>query len=304
MLLNVMLIPAILVFYSVYLEKILFKERWVWAALLLPVYVLLFDIWVRVTYFIMIWLPFIPHSYKEKLMMGDPSNFSSSIQNFVYTFIILISTFALAAIKKLLEKQDQVKELHFSQLKLQLENLRAQVQPHFFFNTLNNLYNLSLKGSPLAPELISRLSAIMRYVIYQPQEKVSLAKEIEFMENYFELERIRHTGQGVINFVVQGDPATVMIEPLLLLPIIENCFKHGLQEDILENPVDIIVTVDDEELTFQASNGIVSGAVPSSGGGIGLANVKRRLELLYGDKQHLEIITDNDQFMVTINIKR
>ncbi|TDO23900.1 histidine kinase [Pedobacter duraquae] len=303
-LLNIMLIPVIMLFYKYYLERILFREKWILSVLLLPVYLFVFDVWVRITYFIMIWLPFVPQSYKVKLMMGHPDDFGSSIQNFVYTLIILLSTLVLGAVKKLIQKHDEVRELHFEQLRLQLENLRAQVQPHFFFNTLNNLYNLSLKNSPLAPVLISRLSAIMRYVIYEQQEKVPLTKEIEFMENYFELERIRHTGQNLIDFSIQGDPSSVEIEPLLFLPIIENCFKHALQEDLLEHPVKIVLVVDDDELTFQTSNRLFEKSEKISQGGIGLNNVKRRLELLYGAKQQFEISTEADQYIATINIQR
>jgi LytS/YehU family sensor histidine kinase len=204
--------------------------------------------------------------------------------------------------KKVIKKEGKMQELRYSNIKLELENLRAQIQPHFFFNTLNNLYNLSLKKSTKAPEIISSLKNIMHYVLYESRQKVPLIKEIRFMNDYFDLERIRHTNPDLIDFKVQGNPKGIEIEALLFLPLIENCFKHALQKDMLENPITISLLIDNNKIVFQTINTLIEDKTDKIGG-IGLANVKKRLKLLYGDKQQFDIVKSKDRFIATIIIQ-
>lgn len=302
-LLEVMNAPLLYLFYKVYLEQILFKKRWLLSILLLPVYLVIYELYRRLMMIAMINFPFIPISYRKALQSGRPDDFTSIHQTIGYTCFILLALFALSIIKRLFEKQHELLEMQYDKVKLELENLRAQVNPHFFFNTLNNLYHLSLQSSPKAPELIAKLSAIMRYVIYESEQKVPLTKEIEFMENYFELERIRHTAANLIDFRIQGDPSALEIEPLMFLPLIENCFKHGLQKDVLESPIKIVLVIDADELVFQTSNKIIENETDRILGGIGLANVKKRLKLLYGDKQELIITKELGYYTATVNIQ-
>lgn len=302
--LNLVNVPVIVLFYRIYLQKILLEGRWLLSILLLPIWILLYEAYSRISYFLIIhYAFFIPVSYRDKLKLGHPELFNHWLQTPVYTFWIFISAIGFSVIVRLFKKQGELLELQYAKIALELENLRAQVHPHFFFNTLNNLYSLSIQGSPKAPEMIASLSTIMRYVIYEGQDKVPLTKEIEFMENYFELERIRHTEPGLIDFRVQGNPEGVTIEPLLFLPLIENCFKHSLQQDILENPVKIVLVVDPDELIFQTSNKIIKNETDKKYSGIGLMNVKKRLNLLYGDRQSLNIEQESGDFIVTVSIQ-
>jgi len=123
------------------------------------------------------------------------------------------------------------------------------------------------------------------------------------MQNYFELERIRHTHTNVIDFRVQGDPSMTEIEPLLFLPLIENCFKHALQKDAEENPVKIILVIDADELVFQTSNKLLKKEKNENYSGIGLTNVRKRLELLYGEKQEMIITQESGDYIATISIQ-
>jgi LytS/YehU family sensor histidine kinase len=158
--------------------------------------------------------------------------------------------------------------------------------------------------------MIADLSAIMRYVLYETEhEKVPLEKEINFIESYVQLERIRHDEPGLIDFAVQGNPALIEIEPLLFLPLIENTFKHALQKDMPGKYVKIALVVDDDELVFQTSNPKQKTEIHQpeiNGGGIGLKNVKKRLDLLYPGRHLLEIDAEGETFNVilTINFKQ
>jgi len=298
-------IPVIVLFYRGYLEMVLFKGKWLLSVILFPVYMVIYEIYTRLCAYVIIhYFTFLPALYRKNFATGHPEKFDHLHQNLGYTIMILLTAISLSMTRMFFLKENQLLSLQYAQVQLELENLRSQVQPHFFFNTLNNLYNLSIQGSAKAPQMIAILSSIMRYVIYENKEKVMLTREIEFMENYFELERIRHTDPDLIDFKVQGDPEGIAIAPLLFLPLIENCFKHGLQKDILENPVKIVMLVDKEELVFQTSNKIIDKKEEQQGhGGIGLVNIKKRLELLYPGRHQLHIAKEPANYIVTISIK-
>jgi len=252
-------------------------------------------------------LPFIPEGYQHLLKSGHPETFSHNFffQTFGYTFLLLLTATSLALIKELFKQQQVVYEIAYEKIRLELSHLKSQVQPHFFFNTLNNLYTLSLQKSPSAPIMIANLSEIMRYVIYESeQEKVELDREINFMSKYIELERIRHGNPDVIEFAIQGDPTLHQIEPLLFLPLVENCFKHALQQNLKDNKVKIFMAIDEEELTFQTSNKIDPYLEKSTEpGGIGLNNVSKRLELLYPQQHTLIVEQYEDVFEVILTLK-
>ena len=298
-------IPVIVLFYRGYLEHILFKGKWLLSIVLFPVYLVIYEFYSRLSALVIInYFTFLPALYRRDFATGHPEKFDHLHQNLGYTILILLTATSLSMTRMFFLKENQLLSLQYAQVQLQLENLRSQVQPHFFFNTLNNLYNLSIQGSAKAPQMIAILSSIMRYVIYENREKVSLIKEIEFMENYFELERIRHTDPDLVHFRIQGDPEGIEIAPLLFLPLIENCFKHALQKDILENPVKIVMLADRDELVFQTSNKIIDKQEEQQGeSGIGLANVKKRLELLYSGRHQLQITQEEGNYIVTISIK-
>jgi hypothetical protein len=304
--LNLLQLPSILLFYRVFLPRTLFKKRYLAFIIGLPIYVLLYELNARLAYFIEISLPIFPEQYQKNLLSADPFVWKGRlIQNVDYTLLILLSSIGVVFVRELFKRQHIVDQLRADKLQLELEQLKSQVQPHFFFNTLNNLYSLSLQGSPKTSVTIANLSGIMRYVLYEArEEKVLLAKEIAFLHSYIDLERIRHTDENVIRFSVQGNPNGILIEPLLFLPLIENCFKHSLAYKIPGNQVQIVMTVDEEELNFQTSNKYQPQVHDKTQeGGIGLENVKKRLELLYPGRHSLLAVAEEGKFVVTLSIQ-
>lgn len=305
-LINVLQLPSIIFFYRWLLPRTLFNNRPWWFLASLPLYLLLYELNARLTYLLMINLPFIPEQYRSNLASADPWHWNEGlIQNMGFTLMILLSSIGLLFIRELFKRQHIVDQLQSDKLRLELDQLKSQVQPHFFFNTLNNLYALSLQGSPKTSVSIANLSGIMRYVLYEArEERVLLAKEIAFIHSYLELERIRHNDDNVIQFGVQGNPNGILIEPLLFLPLIENCFKHSLHHKIPGNQVQVLMTIDEEEVTFQTSNLVAPKTeTPSKDSGIGLYNVRKRLELLYPGRHQLLVTEENSQFIATLSIQ-
>ena len=184
----------------------------------------------------------------------------------------------------------------------ELQLLKAQVHPHFLFNTLNNIYSFSLENSPKTPGLILKLSSLLSYMLYDCKaEEVWLEKEIRIMKDYIDLERERYGNKIEISWNVEGEIKDKFIAPLLMLPFLENAFKHGTSEQI-ENPwlsVDIIVT--HGTLKCKIAN-TKNEYVSQSAHGIGINNVKKRLEFIYPGKYDLKINDDADFFVVSMTL--
>jgi len=193
-------------------------------------------------------------------------------------------------------------ELQRMQLQTELDFLKTQIQPHFFFNTLNNLYALVIKQSPQAPDVVMKLSEIMQYVLYEVKEpEISLLKSINYLHSYLELEKLRYGDHVKAEISIEGDIDGVKVPPLIFLPFIENCFKHGgkTQGDII---VDVNFAVRDKFLYFSVENTVDGSQEASARHGIGIENVKRRLELLYGKKYSLQTHPTEDRFKVLLKI--
>ena len=306
-LVNIFQLPVIILFYRIYLPYTIEKRRYRLAVILLPVYLLLYELGSRLSFIIVIHLPFIPASYRNGLSSVHPEDLSQGYfnQSIGYTCLVLLAVTSLYVVKLLFKNQHNLNTVETEKLKLELNQLKSQIQPHFFFNTLNNMYSLSVQHSPETPGMITDLSGIMRYVLYDSShEKVKLQQETDFIKSYIHLENLRHTQSNLIDFSVQGDTDDVMIEPLLFLPLIENTFKHALHQDIADKWVRLILSVDEKELIFQTSNPKVSPniATDQNYGGIGLHNVRKRMELLYPNKHELIIHDEADSFIVTLVI--
>lgn len=200
------------------------------------------------------------------------------------------------------KQNEQLKALKEQQLISELTYLKSQLQPHFFFNTLNNIYSLALKQDKGTAPLVAKLAEMMRYILYKAdQELVALQDEINFISNYVEVEHIRYRTAITINFEVQGIDTGNEISPLLLLPFIENAFKHGVQEEEKNGFVEIVICKMEDELTLEVKNSIAKTKERS--GGIVLANVKKRLSILYPDKHNLEIQNNGETFEVSLTLK-
>lgn len=212
---------------------------------------------------------------------------------FLTTLIVLMASTIFKIVYDWLQHQREKKELQTQTMKSELRFLKSQINPHFLFNTLNNLYALTLKKSDKAPEIVLKLSEIMRYMLYECNEpKVPLTKEINYIKNYLALEELRQGKNVTIEFELIGDPEDKYIAPMMFTPFLENSFKHGLNLAITEGFVKIRLEVLKHKLIFTIDNSKPEtkpqpDTRPS--GGIGLANVKRRLNLIYPDQYKLAI---------------
>lgn len=203
-------------------------------------------------------------------------------------------------------KQQQEAENQIMQSELNF--LKSQINPHFLFNTLNSLYALTLKKSDDAPEIVLKLSEMMRYMLYECNEKsVRLEKEITYLQNYLELEKLRLGKKMDIRIDTEGGVGVLDIAPLMLIPFVENAFKHGATNTISKGFVFIHILIADGELNFYIENS--KPETPPArdplrkSGGIGLANVRRRLELLYAQQHKLEITEKPDTYAVNLWLK-
>ncbi|MFZ1748800.1 MAG: histidine kinase [Saprospiraceae bacterium] len=225
---------------------------------------------------------------------------------FLSTFFVGTSTTIYKVMTDWLVQQRDKKDLESQNLQSELKFLKSQINPHFLFNTLNSLYALTLKKSDQAPEIVLKLSEMMRYMLYECNEKVvPLKKEIKYMQNYLELEKLRHGSKMDITFNVHGEISDQRIAPLLLIPFIENSFKHGINNQVSKGFVNLELNILDDDLQMMVENS-KSHSLPKPSekrsGGIGLVNVKRRLNILYPENHHLEIKESPNTYAVELNV--
>lgn len=219
----------------------------------------------------------------------------------VMVFIILIATL-LNLSYRWSAQLSKIKQIENDKLRLELSLLRNQINPHFFFNTLNNLYALSLEKSDQTSEVILKLSEMMRYTIYDCKEDtVSIENEIAYLENFIALQEMRHHKRGQINFEKNVANHGIQIAPMILIVFLENAFKHGF--DLLKKDafLKIGVTVKENTLRFYSVNNfkpLDKGEIM----GIGLENVKRRLSLIYPTRHTLNIAKENNVFRVDLEL--
>lgn len=219
---------------------------------------------------------------------------------------------ALAAFIKITKhfynEESKSQELEQQKLRAELNFLKAQIHPHFLFNTLNNLYALTLKKSESSPEVVLKLSELLSYMLYECNSRaVTLHKELNLIENYIALEKIRYNDRLTVNYHVEGEVSKSQIPPMLLLPFVENAFKHGTSDSLDEVWVNIDIKVEDQTLFFvvQNSNGNDPGATGEFDyqKGIGLTNVNRRLELLYNGYYKLHTHDNSDDYKIELEIQ-
>ncbi len=235
--------------------------------------------------------------------------FDYAIQTMLGEFYVISFVTAIKITVDRLRENSKLHDLEKRQLTTELRFLRSQVSPHFFFNTLNNIYSLTLEKSDKAPEVVLKLSELMRYLLYGTKKrKQNLRKEIECIQNYIDLERIRFNDSLKVSFKIEGDLDGHTIAPMLLIPIVENCFKHGASKNINKTQINIDLKIVEDFMYFSAVN-----TIPKKGhknkkiskeGGIGLSNIKKRLELGYGKNDYkLSIFEKDGMFNVGLKLR-
>jgi len=200
-------------------------------------------------------------------------------------------------------KSDKLnKQLKDEAVKAELSFLKSQINPHFLYNTLNYIYSLAIPVSDQLASAVLRLSDLMRYTLAESTDgKVSLAKEVDYLQSYIELFRMRFEPNFYVEFELTGITEQQKIASLLLIPFIENAFKHGVLNEP-EHPVRIRLQVQDKQLFFSVSNTINNHQKDRSSG-IGLVNIHRRLDLIYPDKHELNIVRKGDVYQTTLVIR-
>lgn len=219
-----------------------------------------------------------------------------------------ITVGGMAAAIKLMKywyvKEQRNMQLQKENANAELQLLKAQIHPHFLFNTMNNIYSYTQNTSPVASRLVMGLSDLLRYMLYEcNQALVPLSKELKMLQDYIMLEQIRYNHQLQISIEVPDNTDDLLIAPLLLLPFVENCFKHGTSQ-LLEDPwISMNIIIENDFLRMKLVNGKSSGYIPKKTAGIGINNVKKRLELLYPNKHNIRITDEEEVFIVTLRLK-
>lgn len=228
----------------------------------------------------------------------------------LFTLHLLVAGFStiFKIISDWAKHQREKHELENKTMESELNFLRSQINPHFLFNTLNNLYALTLKKSDDAPEIVIKLSEMMRYMLYECNEKeVPLIKEVSYLRNYLALERIRQSKNIDIDLEVKGKVTNQRIAPLMFIPFIENSFKHGLKNQIENGYVKIILDVKPKKVRLNVINSkaptLPIQSTAKRSGGIGLINVKKRLALIYPKQHELHIQDTPNEYEVDLTIE-
>lgn len=319
------IVNNIIVFYIFFYFLIpkAFEERflaYVFVLFCIPVAIYL---WLTANYFqfkILYWLGI---EIKEPTLNGiiaknanQPIFTALSFRNVLGNAMLVIYSFSPAFFLKVLfdisKMFSKIISLQKKSLDLKVENinieknfLKSQLNPHFLFNTLNNLYSLVIKNDPIAPEVIVHLSDIMAYTLYESStDKVALEKELNFLQNYFDLEKMRYSSADNITLEINihQDISQLLISPLLTFPFIENGYKYGLKS-LKDNFLKINITIKDNSFLFSIINNKENIEHERSYfGGIGVDNVKKRLQLLYPEKHELVINNEINFFAVYLTI--
>lgn len=294
------LLPAVYINLKWLLPKF-GKRKYIVIYLLLLVAVILFFSWINYKFFA---------SWSAKVF---PDYFFISyftfkeIIFFFTTYVVITSLLKLSKSwfwvseleKELLEKEKQKSEV-------ELKALKAQINPHFFFNTLNNIYSMALDKDERLPNTILQLSNLMRYFLYESRDNfIPLKKELDVVDNYIALQKLRSGPHLNMEISKSGAVDGQQIAPLLLITFLENAFKHGAKGDSIDPFIKLIIVIEKNKLRFSVANskGMIDDIRTTVQAGLGLVNVKRQLELLYPGKHSLEVKDMRSSFAIELQLE-
>ena len=235
-------------------------------------------------------------------MMKEKMTTETIINFIVAGVLIYLLSFIFRIAIAYFELKQQSEKILVQKSQAELNLLKSQVQPHFLFNTLNNIYYEAYREAPRTAKLIERLSDIMRYFVDEsPKDEVSLSTEIQFLENYIVLEKIRIRHEIELDFIKDCN-TDLRIPPMLLMTFVENIFKHGIDKSSSENKIEISLVQQDGYLLFQTKNRIHEKPGASEPNGFGIKNLRKRLSFLYGEKFELHIDTSGHFFTAFLKV--
>jgi LytS/YehU family sensor histidine kinase len=229
--------------------------------------------------------------------------FPKIIKAFVGIYPVVFTALTIKLLKFWYANQQAQQILTKEKLEAELKFLKTQIHPHFLFNTLNNLYALTLKKSEKAPEMVLKLSELINYMLYEcTADEVPLSKEVKFIQSYIAIEKMRYGDKLEVDVRVTGDTASRVVAPMIILPFVENSFKHGASEELQQGWVTVQIEATPETILIKVENSKAHGENNHNGTGIGVQNVKRRLSLLYPDRHELKILDGKETFLVILTI--
>lgn len=281
--------------YLVFIPRLLDKKRYGLFALAIVIAIIVYGFG---KYGVAVFFRQYMITHVKAKAVGFVSYFLSTV--FTSLSFLFFSTVLKFSVDWFLNERIQ-RDLENQRLSAELAFLKSQINPHFLFNSLNSIYSLAYQRSETTPEAILKLSEIMRYMLYECNDnKVSLVKELQYVQNYIDLQKIRFGQKAYIDFKVEGKVENQQIVPLVLIAFVENAFKHGLA-NTQQSPIRLLIEIDDGHLRFFIQNKKHLHNRDESGG-IGLNNVKRRLDLLYPGKYNLEISDETDTYTVELSL--
>jgi two-component system LytT family sensor kinase len=269
--------------FNIFLPKLYFQKKYLW--FVISIFSLLIS-------FVLITRLVVSIIHPENLILERQNLlFRNYFSQFILIFVVSL----------LLSYRERYKRIEQEKTSAELDALKSQLNPHFLFNTLNDIYGLALTKSNKTADSISKLSFMMRYVLTQANsEKVPLQDEIKHLQTFVELQKIRLTGKTKINFDVKGNITSRQIQPLLFINFVENAFKYGVSNEH-ETQINIQISLNGDVLHFSITNDkIIKNSRISNN--IGLENIRKRLNLIYGDNSILKINETDNIFMVSLTI--
>ena len=238
-----------------------------------------------------------PAKIKHHFLRSHPG----FISIFILATLALSAAYGYAQVHNKREKE--LKELEKERLSSELLFLKTQINPHFLFNILNSIYSLSLQKSDVLPGVVLKLSELLRYMTYDSEEKyVAIEKELEYIHNYIELQKLRLSQYENISYSVEKVEKSVQIAPLILIAFIENAFKHGILGANKTN-INIHISITDTHIALDVTNAYLTSHQKDAAHGIGIQNVKRRLEIMYPNKHSLKISSTDTNYSVSLKIE-
>jgi len=272
--------------YYFAIPKYFFKRKYFWYFSYIIAFLILSFIIIRLTIYF---------NYSSTNCI-DPDSPGLNGYYFPRFFLIFIVSLSLRFNQRL-------KQIESEKIKSELSSLKAQLNPHFLFNILNDIYGQAITKSEHTADSIAKLSSMMRYVLTEAiAEKVALEKEIKYMKSYIDLQKIRLTEKTMVVFEIDGNANAKQIYPLLFISFIENAFKYGVSNET-ESEITIKFSIDNDSITLLVKNDKMSkGANPTDSSNIGIDNTKRRLDLIFGDNYSLDITDNETCFEVNLKI--
>jgi sensor histidine kinase YesM len=295
-------IKIIAAYFTLYyiIDKLLLPRKYTLFILVLILSMVVFGIMLRAISYYAVYPTFYPEGlqlpllYFPKILIAIFS---------IYSIVAIVASYHLG--KHWYNHQLAAEQLEKEKLESELKLLKSQINPHFLFNTLNNLYALSINQSTRTPETVHKLSELMSYMLYDSnQPEVPLKKELYYIENYIALEKLRYESWLDISLNVYSDLKGIMIAPLMILPFVENCFKHGVSKQINHSWIRIDIAAGDNILTIKVENSKIPelSTAKKAESGIGLENVRKRLALIYPDRYQLDIHDEDESYLVVLKL--